>query len=102
MFAIFKPGRENQGGEIAAVVDMKMAEEKNIHFRHLCIAFSKAESAAPSRVHHHPRLPVLPDEIAARGALILQLRPTGAQHLHRHASSTAGLRRCTPSLAHKE
>ena len=62
--AVFEPGRKDQSGEVAAVIDVKMAEEKDVRLRHLCSALAKAESTASTRVEDHARTTVLPYEIA--------------------------------------
>jgi hypothetical protein len=90
--AVFKPRRKNQRRKIAAVIDMKMAEEKNIQLRHLRSALSKAQRAASSCIHHHACTPVLPDQITGRRALVLQLRPARPEHLHRQPFRPARLR----------
>src|ERR1700761_1579741 len=46
--AVFKPGRKNQSWEVAAVVHMKVTEQKDIHPGHLCAALAKAQGATAS------------------------------------------------------
>jgi hypothetical protein len=58
--AVSKPGRKDQGREVATVIDMKMAEEKNVDRRHLCSTLPEAESAASSCVNDHTRSTVVP------------------------------------------
>src|SRR5579871_3015761 len=45
---IFKPRRKDQCREVAAVIDMKMAEQKDVHLRHLRSTLAKPKSAATS------------------------------------------------------
>ena len=87
--AVFKPGRKDQSREVAAVIDMKMAEQKDVHLRHLRSTLPKPKSATASCVNDHTRLTVLPYQIAGRRSLILRLRATRAEYLHRHTCSAA-------------
>src|SRR5262249_44156149 len=79
---VFKPRREDQRRKIAAVIDMKMAEEKDVHLRHLRAALAKAQSTASSSIQNDTRLAVVPYQVAGRRPLILHLRATGTQNLH--------------------
>src|SRR5271168_2497933 len=48
--AVFEPGRKDESGEVAAVIDVKVAEEKDVGLGHLRSTLSEAESAASSCV----------------------------------------------------
>jgi hypothetical protein len=67
--AVFEPGRKDEGGEVAAVIDVKVTEEEDIGLGHLRSTLSEAESAASSGVEDDAGGAVIPDEIAGGGAL---------------------------------
>lgn len=90
-FAVFEPGGLNKRGEITAVVDMKVREENYVELGHLRPAFAETKGTATAGIDEHAGAAVLPDEIAARGALVLQFRTAGAEDLGSYAASTAGL-----------
>src|ERR1700761_273817 len=92
--AISKPGRKDQSGEVATVIDMEVAEEEDVELGEVRATLAKAESAASARVDDHTGFAVIPDEIAGGGALVMHLRAAGAEYLHREAGCAAGLRRC--------
>src|ERR1700722_1517023 len=48
--AVFEPGRKDEGGEVAAVIDVKVTEEEDIGLRHLRSTLSEAEGTASSGV----------------------------------------------------
>jgi hypothetical protein len=71
--AVFEPGRKDESRKVAAVIDMKVAEEEDVGLGHLRSALSEAESAAAAGVEDDTGAAVIPDEIACRGALSLRL-----------------------------
>ena len=79
--AVFEPGRFDEGGKVAAVIDVKVAEENDVEAGHLRAAFTEAQSAAAAGVYKDARLAVLPDEIAAGSAFVLEFGAAGAQDL---------------------
>src|ERR1700761_3184153 len=89
--AISKPGREDQRGEVATVVDMKVAEEEDVELGEVRATLAEAESAASACVDDHTRFAAIPYEIAGGGAVVLHLRAAGAEYLHRQAGCAAGL-----------
>jgi hypothetical protein len=80
--AIFEPGRKDESGEVAAVIDVKVTEEEDVGLGHLRSTFSEAESAATSGVEDDARAAVIPDEITCRGSLILRLGAARAEDLY--------------------
>jgi hypothetical protein len=53
------------------VIDMKMAEKKNVHLGHLRSTLPKAESTATSCVNDHTRTTMIPYQVTGRRAFIL-------------------------------
>jgi hypothetical protein len=76
--AVFEPGRKDESREVAAVIDVKVAEEEDVGLGHLRSTLPEAEGAASSGVEDDAGAAVIPDEIAGGGALILRLRTAGA------------------------
>jgi hypothetical protein len=80
--AVFEPGRKDEGGEVAAVIDVKVTEEEDIGLGHLSATFAEAEGTASSGVEDDAGAALIPDEIAGGGALILRLGAAGAEDLN--------------------
>ena len=58
---------------------------------HCRAAFAETQGSASAGIDKHTRAAILPDEVAAHCALVLQLGATGAKYLHGDAQSAAGL-----------
>jgi|ERR1700733_5557564 hypothetical protein len=80
--AVFEPGRKDEGGEVAAVIDVKVTEEEDIGLGHLRSTLSEAEGTASSGVEDDAGAAVIPDEITGGGALVLRLGPARAEDLY--------------------
>jgi len=87
-----EPGGKDEGGEVAAVIDVEMAEEEDVEGGHAGAALAEAEGAAASGVEDDAGAAVVPDEIAGGGALIAQLGAAGAEDLDGETRGSAGLR----------
>ena len=73
--------RLDQGGKIGRVVDVEVSEEDGIELGHVRSGTAELQGAAAAAVDQHPRLSILPYEVAGRGALIFELRAARSQHL---------------------
>lgn len=80
--AVFKPGRKDEGREVAGVIDVKVAEEEDVGLGHLRSTLAEAEGSASSGVEDDSGDAVIPDEVAGGGALILRLGTAGAEDLY--------------------
>ena len=80
--AIFKPGRKDEGREVAGVIDVKVTEEEDIGLGHLRSTLAKAEGTPSSGVEDDAGFAAIPDKIAGGGALILRLGTAGAEDLY--------------------
>ena len=80
--AILEPGRKDESREVAAVIDVKVAEEEDVGLGHLRSTLAETERAASSGVEDDTGAAVVPDEITGRGALIPRLWPAGAEDLY--------------------
>lgn len=90
--ASLESGGEDERGEIAAVVGVEVSEQDGVELRHFGSAFSESEGTSAAGIDEDTGSAVLPDEIAAGGALVANIGSSGAENLHGNAGGAAGLR----------
>jgi len=89
--AILEPRRFDERGEIGGVVDVEVGKENDVELGHARATFAETQGTATTGIDKNTRTTILPDEIAAGGALVLQLRPAGTEDLNSDTVLATGL-----------
>ena len=90
--AVFEDRGRDERRQIGGAVRTQIGEQDDIQVRDFGPCLGEAQRRAAADVHQHARLALDPDQIPARGAPAVQLRPARPQHLDVHALGVAGRR----------